>query len=106
MERMKRFAIVVMASLVVVHGSAPLEAWAQNAPPATAEPSAGQEALAGLTNVVYVPGKAIACTLTAALWVGIMAVTLGGGYKDGAKILEDGCGGKWALTAKDFQPSR
>jgi hypothetical protein len=108
MELMKRLGILVMA-LSLFTTAAPPGALAQTGPPentsATAEePSSGKEVAAGFTNVLYVPGKAIACTLSAGFWAGIMVLSLGGSYKDeeAAKIINGGCGGKWILKGKDL----
>jgi hypothetical protein len=108
MEWIKRLGIVVMA-LSLLTASMPLAAMAEEAPPenasaTTQEPSTGREAAAGFANVLYVPGKAIACTLSAGFWAGAMVLSLGGAYKDEffAKIIGEGCGGKWILKGKDL----
>ncbi len=106
MRGIKQCGIVVMALLLVLNGWLAPAAWAQSAPPPKAEPSNGQEALAGASNVFFVPGKAIACVLSAGVWAVLMALSLGGAYKDTAQLLSQGCGGKWSVTAQDFQSSR
>ncbi len=106
MRGIKRYGIVVMALLLVLNGWLPPAVWAQNAPPAKEEPSEGQKVLAGASNVFFVPGKAIACVLSAGVWAVLMAVSFGGAYKDTAQLLSQGCGGKWSVTAQDFQSSR
>ncbi len=106
MKRIKQVAILLIASLLLLSVAAPPATWAQEAQPSKDEPSAGQKAAAGATNIIYVPGKAIGCTLTATLGVVAMALTLGGGYKDAAGFIAGGCGGKWVLTGEDFSPQR
>jgi hypothetical protein len=106
MERIRQYGIVLIAWLLLLNGSLPPAAWAQSAPPTTEEPRDGQGAIVGLTNLAYVPGKAIACTLSAALWGGLMALSLGGYYKDAAVVLYEGCGGKWTVKAKDLDLPR
>ncbi len=106
MHRIKQVGIVVIASLLLLNGAVPPATWAQSAQPAKDESSAGQQVAAGVTNILYVPGKAIACTITAGLWVVAMALTLGGGYKDAASFVSDGCGGKWIVKGEDFSSSR
>ena len=100
MERIGHLGIVVLALFLLI-SSTPSAAWAQGAPPEGAPPAkegstTGQDVAAGFTNVLYVPGKAIACTLSAVAWGGYMVLTLGGGYKDKNvnQILDGGCGGK------------
>ena len=106
MERIKQVGIVLIASLLLLNGAAPPATWAQSAQPAKDEPSTGQEVAAGVTNVIYVPGKAIGCTISAGLWVVAMALTLGGGYKDAASFVGGGCGGKWIVRSEDLFSSR
>jgi hypothetical protein len=106
MRRIKQVGIVVIASLFLLNGAVPPASWADSAQPAKDEPNAGQQVAAGVTNVLFVPGKAIACTVTAGLWVVAMALTLGGGYKDAANFVSDGCGGKWIVRGEDFSSSR
>jgi hypothetical protein len=106
MERIKQIGIAVIASLLLFNAAVPPATWAQGAQPAKDEPNAGQQAAAGVTNVLFVPGKAIACTVTAGLWVVAMVLTLGGGYKDAANFVSDGCGGKWIVKGEDFSSSR
>jgi hypothetical protein len=112
MEWIKRLGSLVMA-LSLLTASMPLAATAQGAPPENAsataeEPSSGREVAAGFANVLYVPGKAIACTLSAGFWAGIMVLSLGGAYKDAetAKVVNEGCGGKWILKGKDLPSSQ
>jgi hypothetical protein len=105
MERIRQCGIVLVAWLLL-NGSLPPAAWAQGAPPTTEGPRAGQGAIVGVTNLAYVPGKAVACTLSAGLWWVLMALSLGGGYRDAAVVLNEGCGGKWTVKATDFDLSR
>ena len=112
MEWIKRLGILVMA-LSLLATAAPPAALAQAVPAESASPTAqesnnGREAAAGFANVLYVPGKAIACTLSAGFWAGVMVLSLGGAYKDTetAKVINDGCGGKWVLKGKDLPSSQ
>ena len=106
MAGIKRLAIILVASALFLNGAMPPATWGQSDQPAKAEVSAGQKAAAGATNIVYVPGKAIGCTLSAVLWVVAMAVTLGGGYKDAASFVDGGCGGTWIVKGEDLSPPR
>ena len=62
------------------------------------EPTAGDAVGAGLMNVVYVPGKAIICTLGTAATVGLLLVTFGTAYTAAKKVFREWCGGDWVLT--------
>lgn len=104
MKRMKQIGIAVLTSLFLTSTISPMT-WAQTAQPATSEASTGQDVAAGFINVVYVPGKAIACAGTFVLGVGAMALSLGGVYKDAAHFIGEGCGGKWIVRGKDLSSS-
>ncbi len=106
MARIRQIGIAVITFLLVLNCAVPPATWAQSAQPAKEEPSAGQQAAAGVTNIFFVPGKAIACAATAGLWVVAMALSLGGSYKDAANFVSDGCGGKWIVKGEDFSPAR
>jgi hypothetical protein len=112
MKRIRRIGVAVLAVLLLTNAAAPA-AWAQAAAPAGApgpreESSTGQDVAAGFVNVLYIPGKAIACGLSAVFYGGWMVVTLGGGYKDhnATQIITGGCGGKWVLKGEDMPSSR
>jgi hypothetical protein len=112
MEQIRRFGIAALTLLLLGNLLTP-EAWAQGAPPEGAPPakeesSSGQDVAAGFANVLYIPGKAIACGLSALFYGGWMVVTLGGGYKDknATQIINGGCGGKWVLKGEDMPSNR
>ena len=62
------------------------------------EPTAGDAVGAGFMNVVYVPGKAIICTLGTLTAAGLLLVTFGTAYTGATKIFKEGCHGDWVLT--------
>ena len=120
MEWTRRIGIAVLALLLVANAVAP-GAWAEEALPESAaaakpegaasakeEQNGGREAAAAATNVLYVPGKAVACVLSGAFWVGAMALSLGGAYNDPnvSQIITEGCGGKWVLKGEDMPSAR
>jgi len=103
MEWIKRFGVVVIASLLLLNGSVPARAaWAQSAQPMQDEPSAGQEVAAGFSNVFYVPGKVIVCAASGVLWVLTMGLTFGTLYDGAANLVKGGCGGKWIVKGEDI----
>jgi hypothetical protein len=72
-----------------------------------AEPSQGARVGAGFLNVVYVPGKAIICATGTVASGALMLLTFGSAYHDAVNIFNEGCSGKWVLTAQDvtgYQP--
>jgi hypothetical protein len=57
-----------------------------------------------VTNLFLVPGRVITCTLGAGLGIGVLAITLGTGYKAAAAAFDEGCGGKWIVSGDDLRP--
>ena len=62
------------------------------------EPTEGDAVAADLMNVMYVPGKAIICTLGTLASFGVLLITLGSGYRAAKSVFNEGCGGDWVLT--------
>jgi hypothetical protein len=74
-----------------------------------AERAAGQQSAvygvgAAVTNVFLVPGRAFTCGLGAVVGVGVLALTLGTGYRAAAAVWHEGCGGKWTVSGDDLRP--
>jgi len=89
----------IVASLVpLLIGMAAPWSWAD---PEPAGP--GANAAAAVSDVFYVPGKAIVCGVSGVLWVGTMALTFGFLYQEATDFVKGGCGGKWVLTGEDFK---
>ena len=62
------------------------------------EVTGGDRVGAGVMNVVYVPGKAILCTLGTVASAAVLLVTFGSGYRAAVATFKEGCGGDWILT--------
>ncbi len=60
-------------------------------------------ASAAAANVVFVPGKAITCAMGVVVGGGLLALTLGTGYKGATAFAKEGCGGKWYLKGDDLK---
>ena len=60
---------------------------------------------AALADGIYIPGKVAVCVLGIVVGTGILAITLGSGYRLAAAAGNEGCGGKWFLTGRDLRPS-
>jgi hypothetical protein len=71
---------------------------------AAKEPSSAYDAGAVVTNIFLVPGRAITCGLGGLVGVGVLAITLGTGYKAASAVWHEGCGGKWTVSADDIRP--
>jgi hypothetical protein len=71
---------------------------------ASTQQSGVYDAGAVVTNVFLVPGRAITCGIGAVLGVGVLALTLGSGYRAASAVWHEGCGGKWAVTGDDLRP--
>ena len=119
MSRAKRVCATFVASLVIGGMLAPEVTTAQmQPPPAPApmqpppsfsgpyQPTQGDRVGAGFLNVVYVPGKAIMCSVGTLASAGIMLLTFGSAYDAAVGIFTEGCGGKWALTPYDVAAKR
>jgi hypothetical protein len=57
-----------------------------------------------VTNIFLVPGRALTCGLGAVVGVGVLAATLGTGYRAATAVWHEGCGGKWAVSGDDLRP--
>ena len=71
---------------------------------ASARQSKAYDAGAVVTNIFLVPGRAITCALGAVIGVGVLAATLGTGYRASSAVWQEGCGGKWVVTGDDIRP--
>jgi len=69
-------------------------------------PGGGATAAAAVSDVFYVPGKAIVCGVSGVLWVATMAITFGTLYQEAADFVKGGCGGQWVLTGDDIKPTK
>jgi len=120
MNRTKRLCATFVAALVIGGAVVPEITMAQmQTPPPPApmpppppsfsgpyQPTQGDRVGAGFLNVVYVPGKAIMCSLGTLASAGIMLLTFGSAYDAAVGIFNEGCGGKWALTPYDVAAKR
>jgi hypothetical protein len=59
---------------------------------------------AAAVNVLYVPGKAIVCSLGGVAAFGVLFLTFGGAYRPAAAVTRQACGGKWTVSAADLRP--
>lgn len=68
--------------------------------PDDVEPTDGDRIGAGFMNVVYVPGKAIICSVGTVASVAMLLLTFGTGYHAARDIWMEGCSGDWLLTGE------
>jgi len=103
----KLVSAVLMLGLVLSGPLAPL-AWAQEKTEGQMAPAKKDDRAweigAVVVNTVHVPGKAILCGLGAVSGVAVLLITWGSGYGATARIWDEGCSGKWIVTAADLKP--
>ena len=103
----KLVSVVLMLGLVLSGPLAPL-AWAQEKTEGQMAPAKKDDRAweigAVVVNTVHVPGKAILCGLGAVSGGAVLLITWGSGYGATARIWDEGCSGKWIVTAADLKP--
>ena len=87
-------------------GTLALQSHAEDTSQPGEAPGAGATAAAAVSDVFYVPGKAIVCGVSGVLWVATMAITFGTLYQEAADFVKGGCGGQWVLTGEDIKPTK
>lgn len=98
--------LVAVLLTAVLIGVGALESQASDPAPDDQPGSAGATATAVVSDVFYVPGKAVVCGVSGVLWVATMALTFGTLYDEAADLVKGGCGGRWVLTGKDIKPTK
>ena len=99
-----RFVAALLTALLI--GVSGLESRASDPSPADQPAGAGATAAAVVSDVFYVPGKAVVCGVSGVLWVATMALTFGALYDEAADFVKGGCGGRWVLTGEDIKPTK
>lgn len=118
MNRLRWLSIVVAVAVLMVGPLGP-SAWAQQSQPpklygevvkAPERPAPTASTAYGVgavgVNLIRVPGKTVLCALGGVAGLVTLAITFGSGYRAAAKVVEEGCGGPWVLSAKDLQEDR
>ena len=103
----KVMSAVLMMLLVLSGPLGPL-AWAQEKSegqmaPAKADDGAWELA-AGVTNVIAIPGHAFLCGFAALTGTAALLITFGTQHETAGRIWNEGCSGKWTVTAADVKP--
>ncbi len=62
------------------------------------------QAMAGFATFFLIPGKIATCAVGTAVSGVLLGASLGSGYSTATEVAEEGCGGKWILTADDLLP--
>ena len=117
-----RLVVALLVTTLLSAAVAPLAAAQQPAtpPPAPSAPDLFQESLkaeraassgagvyhigAAVTNVFLVPGRVFTCAAGGVIGVGVLAITLGTGYRAASSVWQEGCGGRWFVTGEDLRP--
>jgi len=95
---------IAMLLVLLLTGLGTSTGWADEK--ATEPPGAGANAAAAVGDIFYVPGKAIVCGVSGALYIATMALTFGALYQEATDFVKGGCGGKWVLTGEDIKPTK
>jgi hypothetical protein len=101
----KLLAFFVVVALIA---TGPLGAFAQTPPmpppPAERDTNEGAyKAGAAVANVFVAPGRAIICGVGSVGAFAVMLLTFGTGYGTAKRVFEEGCVGKWTITADDLR---
>lgn len=115
MERFRWLSILLVVALLLAGPLAPA-GWAQQpqqpkayeetvkAPDAPAtEPGPAYQAGAVGVNLVRVPGKAVVCVIGGVVGFVALLITAGSGYRAAGRVVQEGCGGPWTITARDLE---
>jgi hypothetical protein len=57
-----------------------------------------------VVSVFLFPGRIVTCAAGTLIGVGLLAVSVGTGYRAATGIFHEGCGGKWIVTGDDLRP--
>lgn len=99
----------VLMLLLVLSGPLGSAAWAQEKSEGQMAPAKGKgdgawEYAAKVTNVIAVPGKAFLCGFAALTGTAALLITFGTQHETAGRIWDEGCSGKWTVTAADIKP--
>ena len=99
----------VLMMLLVLSGPLGSAAWAQEKSEGQMAPAKGKgdgawELAAGVTNVIAVPGHAFLCGFAAVSGTLALLITFGTQHETAGRIWNEGCSGKWTVTAADVKP--
>ena len=64
------------------------------------------ERFASVATGFLIPGRAFTCGLGGIVAGGLLLFTLGSAYRAATRVMEEGCGGKWKVTADDLRSTR
>ena len=105
MSKSRWLCAVLVVAMAMGGPLAPMAALAQvqMQPEIPAQPprepvSTGAKVGAGFLNVVYVPGKAIACGAGTIVAGAFMLLTFGSAHREATSFFNEGCAGPWLST--------
>lgn len=115
-------ALSVVAALLCAGPLAPLAAAQQPQPDAFRETmkggphevhpgdveinETGYNVAAGVATAFLIPGRVVTCAAGSVVGLAVLAITFGSAYRGFARVLEEGCGGKWIVRGDDLMPDR
>lgn len=75
-------------------------------PEDTPLPTEFYEIAANVMTLFLVPGRVVTCAVGAGVAGVVLVISLGTAYRASTRVFEEGCGGKWILSAEDLLPER
>ena len=102
----KRMIAMVLAATMIL-SCIPL-CWAEDITPAVNESDSdgGSWGGAGMSNVIFIPSKGMACAASGVLWLATMTLTGGSKYQMAGNFVHDACTGKWVIKGEDMDPKK
>jgi hypothetical protein len=94
--------LIAIVSAIMLTVSCIPNSWAENTQPTQSGPSGGAVTAAVVSDIIYVPGKAIVCAASGTLWTAAMFLTFGVCYNECGNFVHDVCSGKWVITGNDM----
>lgn len=111
MDGFRWLNIMLVAALLLAGPLAPVtRAQQPEAMKAPGDSAGGADVAYGMgavaVNVIHIPGKLVLCALGGALGLVTLGITFGSGYRAAARVVQEGCGSPWVITAKDLKEVR
>ena len=98
----------VLMMFLVLSGPLGSAAWAQEKSEGQMAPAkkddGAWELAATVTNMIAIPGRTVICGVAALTGTVALLLTYGTQHEAAGRIWNEGCSGKWTVTAADLKP--